>query len=442
MIKATERTYQAYLLRLWRDGTNEPWRASLQSTKENNTRCFADVKSLITFLEAQTSETEQAVTIAPVAPTPMAPQPRPAPPACGWTTLSALALNNAAPRPQSVRKQTIGAGWQAQLEKFSLGWQGWNRPRVLVGGLIALLLLVLLLPINTIDPSHLLGTALEERPVAPSAAPPSLQVTSSVMAWGDNRVGQLNLPANSHELIAVAAGDQHSLGLTAAGAVIAWGETKSPPADLQEVVALAAGRYHNLALKRDGSVVAWGDNLYGQVPVPVGLRDVTAIVATEYHNLALKGDGTVVAWGNNSFGNLAVPADLDNVVAIAASVYHSLALRRDGTVVAWGDNRTGGLNVPDDLVEVTAIAAGEHQNLALRRDGTVVDWGSPSRMALPTDLTDITAIAAGYDQLVALPADGRVIIWNGQGSTRLAVPAELTSVRAVAVGAYHLLALR
>lgn len=56
-----ERLYQAYLLRLWRDSAEGPWRASLQNTRESNPQVFADVKRLIAFLEAQTTATDAAV---------------------------------------------------------------------------------------------------------------------------------------------------------------------------------------------------------------------------------------------------------------------------------------------------------------------------------------------------------------------------------------------
>jgi hypothetical protein len=42
--------YQAYLLRFWRDGTNEAWRASLQSTKSDQLRHFVSVEALFAFI--------------------------------------------------------------------------------------------------------------------------------------------------------------------------------------------------------------------------------------------------------------------------------------------------------------------------------------------------------------------------------------------------------
>ena len=54
------------------------------------------------------------------------------------------------------------------------------------------------------------------------------------------------------------------------------------------MVAIAAGDEHTVALKQDGTVVAWGDNGYGQTKVPAGLSGVVAIAAGVGHTVALK----------------------------------------------------------------------------------------------------------------------------------------------------------
>lgn len=45
--------YQSYLLRLWRDNPQSPWRASLQSSATEELRHFATVDELWAFLMAQ-----------------------------------------------------------------------------------------------------------------------------------------------------------------------------------------------------------------------------------------------------------------------------------------------------------------------------------------------------------------------------------------------------
>ena len=73
--------------------------------------------------------------------------------------------------------------------------------------------------------------------------------------------------------------------------VVSWGGNYSDPgtvpAGLTEVIAVAAGDTHSLALTADGSVVAWGFNNYGDWPVPAGLANVIAMAAGGYHSLAL-----------------------------------------------------------------------------------------------------------------------------------------------------------
>jgi len=67
------------------------------------------------------------------------------------------------------------------------------------------------------------------------------------------------------------------------------------PAELRNVVAIAAGDYHSLALLADGSVKAWGQYRRGDGFVAAvalaGLANVVAIAAGADHDLAIVGDG-------------------------------------------------------------------------------------------------------------------------------------------------------
>jgi hypothetical protein len=97
---------------------------------------------------------------------------------------------------------------------------------------------------------------------------------------------------------------------------------------LSNVVAVAAGDYHSMALRADGTIVAWGYNPYGQTNVPVGLTNVVAIAAGGSHSVALRGDGRVITWGLNTAGQTNVPATVTNAIAISAGESHTLALLR------------------------------------------------------------------------------------------------------------------
>jgi len=151
---------------------------------------------------------------------------------------------------------------------------------------------------------------------------------------------QCTVPVDLNGVLAVAAGDSHSIAMKPS-TVVCWGNTDYGHCDVPSFyatypIAIAAGGGHSLALKADRTVVAWGTNNYSECDVPAGLNGVLAVAAGRYHSLALKSNGTVVAWGSNDLGQRTVPAKLNNVIAVAAGGYHSLALKSDGTVVAWG----------------------------------------------------------------------------------------------------------
>jgi hypothetical protein len=136
---------------------------------------------------------------------------------------------------------------------------------------------------------------------------------------------------------------------TQAGEVVAWGTNNfgqiTIPASATNVVAIAAGYDHSLALRSDGTAVAWGDNSSGQCNVPATLTNVVNITAGFYHNLALRADGRVVAWGISD-SRTSVPS-LTDAVGIAVTRDDSFALRLNGDVIRWGTSgiQTNAINV-------------------------------------------------------------------------------------------------
>ncbi|HEU5453104.1 MAG TPA: hypothetical protein VFU76_14010, partial [Terriglobales bacterium] len=268
----------------------------------------------------------------------------------------------------------------------------------------------------------------------------ALKSDGTVWAWGYGGYGTLgnggtgtsNTPVPVSGLtgaVAVAGGYQHALAVKSDGTAWAWGYDGNgelgngaysgsvlapvPVSNLSAVIAVSAGNSHSLALRGDGTVWSFGYNGEGElgdatrsssnVPVQVrGISQATGIAAGGYHSLALRVDGTVWGWGYNANGEVgngvfssggcncvAYPVQvsaLTGVVAVAAGYQHSLALKSDGTVWAWGYGYDGELgdgnstrsSVPvqvSGLSGVVAIAAGENHSLALKSDGTVWAWG-------------------------------------------------------------------
>ena len=327
-------------------------------------------------------------------------------------------------------------------------------------------------------------------------------------------------------LLKVATGGSHSLALCSDGTLATWGlnaygqlgnnstsQSTVPVAVStsgalagKTVIALAAGNYHSLALCSDGTVVTWGFNSNGQlgngsttqstVPVAVSTsgvlsgKTVIAVAAGTSHSLALCTDGTVAAWGYNAYGQLGnnsttqstVPVAVNTsgvlagktVISLSAGGYQSLALCSDGTVAAWGNNSNGQLgnnsttnsSVPVAVSTsgvlsgktVTAVSAGYYHSLALCSDGTVLAWGyggsgqlgNNGTTSIPVPVAvdtsgilsgrTVMAISAGYYHNLALCTDGTLVSWGygpngelGSGSTQSLVPAAV-STNALSVG--------
>ena len=266
---------------------------------------------------------------------------------------------------------------------------------------------------------------------------------SPILAWGDNSAGQLDVPIGTADVVALAAGGDHSLALRPDGSIVAWGDNSSGqnnvPQSVNNIVALAEGESHSLALRADGSVVGWGDNSRGQATIPPFAATVLAIAAGGSHSLALLLDRTVVAWGSNSSGQTNVPSSATNIIAIAAGGDCSLALRDDGAVVAWGNPR----GIPLSATNIVSIAAGGSDALALRGDGALVPWGGNyyGQTSVPASVTNVTGMAAGGDHNIVMLAGGTVAAWGANYFGQAMVPSQATDVVAISAGGAHTLAL-
>ncbi|MGW1028597.1 RCC1 domain-containing protein [Streptomyces sp. NPDC002577] len=176
----------------------------------------------------------------------------------------------------------------------------------------------------------------------------ALTSTGQVLAWGENDFGQLGdgtrtdrsepvevqLPTGT-TATAIVGGDDHSLALTSAGDLLAWGynvsgqlgdgttTTRTAPVTVHlptgtSVSSIAAGSgFQSFAITTSGSLLAWGDNSYGQLgdgtttrrtePVSVQLpagTTVTSVDSGDDHTVALTSGGQVLAWGYNRYGQV------------------------------------------------------------------------------------------------------------------------------------------
>ncbi len=249
---------------------------------------------------------------------------------------------------------------------------------------------------------------------------------------GNGIIGNSSVPVQVFGLStirSIASGQNHCLALKNDSTVWAWGynlygqigdgtttivacqckPSPVPIANLNNVIALAAGGNHSLALRSDSTVWAWGKNTNGQlgdstnndssIPIKVnGLNGIIAISAGGIHSLALKADGTVYSWGGNVNGQLGDSTILDinypkqlngltNVMAISAGFNHSMALKSDSTIWSWGHNNYSQLGdgtladrhfpVPaSGLTGIASIEAGGVHSMAEKNNATLQAWGN------------------------------------------------------------------
>ncbi len=274
----------------------------------------------------------------------------------------------------------------------------------------------------------------------------------TIASSGNNAFGQLAVPPQATNAIAIAAGGWHSLALLPSGTVLAWGNNFNGqcdvPPSLTDAVAIAAGGYHSLAIKADGTLLAWGANDYGQSSIPGNAKNVLAVAAGRWHTLALLEDGSVVAWGDNGSGQTNVPPGLTKAIAIAAAGNHSLALCADGTVLAWGDNTdsngfyAGESDVPNDLSGALTIAAGDYHSVAQTSSSNIVSWGDNSLgQCSPPPLSGVATIIGGGQFNLALNFNGTGLGWGDNSQGQYNLFAGLSDIVALAAGERHSLAL-
>lgn len=209
---------------------------------------------------------------------------------------------------------------------------------------------------------------------------------------------------------------------------VSYHQAPEPVAGLDaRVVAIAAGNYHSLALTDDGRVLAWGNSMLGAlgvdrdaVPdsgiVEVIDGDVVAIASALGASVALTNRGEILRWGHVGGGMpiLEQPTRVDigardaGIVAISTEA----ALTADGDVHWWHTARDDGAAAPGGTsARVGDSRLGGDPDLASGTPWPQVD-GRPLAFVAQLDLAELTPLgcapplpADGLLSLFVLPAD-------------------------------------
>ncbi len=252
----------------------------------------------------------------------------------------------------------------------------------------------------------------------------ALKSDGAVVAVGSNGRGQSDV-SDWKDIISISASGRHTVGLKSDGTVVAVGENdcgQCNVSDWTDIVAISAGNSHTVGLKSDGTVVATGflggnKHIYGGECDVSGWTDIVAISAGTFHTVGLKSDGTVVAteYTENDYYEYDGQCDVSgwtDIVAISAGSSHTVGLKSDGTVVAVGDNNDGQCDV-SGWTDIIAISAGDYHTVGLKSDGTVVATEYVGDyyhgQCDVSGWADIIAISAGDFHTVGLKSDGTVV---------------------------------
>lgn len=244
--------------------------------------------------------------------------------------------------------------------------------------------------------------------LAYGSGPHVLAVTQSgdLLSWGHNGYCQLGNNCNTqglvpssivvtmhHQVAQVACGSHHSLALTCAGEVYAWGQnncgqvgsgsTTNQPTPRKvtsgiggrRCIGIACGQTSSMAVMENGEVFGWGYNGNGQLGLgnnvnqtsPCRVTNLQGVVVQKVvcgyaHTMALSDEGVLYTWGANSYGQLGtgnkanqvspvrMPTEIGRVVEIAASHYNhiSAAATQTSKVYMWGQCRGQSVTSPTE----------------------------------------------------------------------------------------------
>jgi alpha-tubulin suppressor-like RCC1 family protein len=251
----------------------------------------------------------------------------------------------------------------------------------------------------------------------------------------------VNIPGTT--ITAIAGGSAHSLALTSTGTVLAWGNNtygqlgngNTTNSSTPVVVSLASGTtvtaiasgsmssgVHSLALTSAGQVLAWGLNNYGQLgngttttfsatPVSVSLPSgttVTAIAAGSFHSLALTSTGKLLAWGGNGFGQFGNGTTTGSNTPVLVSTFPA------GLAIACGGDHSLAIQLPTVAVfpAMTNGAYGGYITAA-----SVKNTGTAAALVRIAYFNQSGAAIGGGDAISSLPVNASWTVRQDNGNS-------------------------
>ena len=198
------------------------------------------------------------------------------------------------------------------------------------------------------------------------------------------------------------------LGLTSGGTVLFHGNNSDEAGNVdgwREIVDIACGRAHSVGLKADGTCMACGSDNYGQCYTSARWSGIKKIAAGGNFTAGITVDDKVVACGDNDYGQCNI-SDVENAVAIACGDKHLVVLLADGTVVARGSNDKGQCAV-SGWTDIVAVYAGADHTIGVRSDGRLVACGNNTFGQCDVDgINNAISISCGDGYTLVLTDEG------------------------------------
>ncbi|MFK5926948.1 MAG: hypothetical protein QM483_09990 [Desulfuromusa sp.] len=161
--------------------------------------------------------------------------------------------------------------------------------------------------------------------------------------WGSSAT---STPPTWADIIFIACGNQSVFGIDTNGDIFACGAdsgqgevTDATAANgFVELIEIAAGKYHCIGLKSDGTCVGAGYDYNGLITAAESWTDIIHIESQGNVLIGVKSDGTAVYGGEDTYATKAIVEALTNVARVFVDqAYESwVAIRNDGTAINGG----------------------------------------------------------------------------------------------------------
>ena len=258
-------------------------------------------------------------------------------------------------------------------------------------------------------------------------------ITRDAYCWGDGSLGQLGNRSTSGSLTPVfadagvpfsqvAAGGNHTCGLSTNGRIWCWGDNSAGQAggtggavSIPRVLPgtrtyrqVSTGYMHTCAIDEEDVAWCWGSNAAGQggnvATMGSDSREPRRVAgetrwkwigAGEFHTCGVSTGGLAFCWGHNDAEQLGRPGgDSHRPLRVAGAGYtrvtagsqHSCGLRANGAVVCWGAGHNGQLG--RDTLAITSppgriagtrtyssVTAGTDSFTCAAHAGDIYCWG-------------------------------------------------------------------